>query len=104
MTGNSRRACSVLLMSDMKLQNTDTTNRLNTLTQTKNTIHSIRGLSRPWCVNMGTNASRSEEHTSELQTLIRRSYDVSTLNKTKTLCSNPRETHDRQHNKQLHTQ
>ncbi len=32
----SRVAWSVVKMSDMKLQNTDTTNRLNTLTQMKN--------------------------------------------------------------------
>ncbi len=32
----SRRACSLRNRSAMKLQNTDTTNRLNTLTQMKN--------------------------------------------------------------------
>ena len=58
MMGNNRRDCSMFQMSDMKLQNTDTTNRLNTLTQTKNTIPNSRGLSRPWVVNTGTNASR----------------------------------------------
>ena len=44
MIGNRRRDCSSLQMSAMKLQNTDTTNRLNTLTQTKNTVPSARGL------------------------------------------------------------
>ena len=58
MIGNRRRACASSQMSAMKLQNTDTTNRLNTLTQTKNTVPSARGLSRPWLVNNGTNASR----------------------------------------------
>ncbi len=58
MIGNSRRACSSLQMSAMKLQNTDTTNRLNTLTQTKNTVPSARGLSSPWWVNSGMNPSR----------------------------------------------
>src|SRR5690606_9567339 len=36
MIPNSRRLCSVDQMSAMKLQNTDTTNRLKTLNQTKN--------------------------------------------------------------------
>jgi hypothetical protein len=47
MMGNRRRDCSSLQMSAMKLQNTDTTNRLNTLTQTKNTVPSARGLNSP---------------------------------------------------------
>jgi hypothetical protein len=58
MTGNRRLACSLLQMSAMKLQNTDTTNRLNTLTQTKNSVPSARGLSRPCAVNSGTKQSR----------------------------------------------
>ncbi len=37
MKPNSRLACSLLKRSAMKHQNTDTTNRLKTLIQTKNT-------------------------------------------------------------------
>ena len=58
MTGNSRLACSTLQMSDMKIQNTDTTNRLNTLTQTKNTVPSARGPTSVGSANSGTNANR----------------------------------------------
>ena len=47
MTGNRRRACCWSQMSAMKLQNTDAANRLNTLTQTKNTAPSARGLNKP---------------------------------------------------------
>ena len=36
MKPNSRRACRLLKMSAMKLQKTDTTNRLKTLVQMKN--------------------------------------------------------------------
>ena len=42
MKPKSRRAASVANTSAMKLQNTDTTNRLNTLTQTKNAGASAR--------------------------------------------------------------
>ena len=45
-------------MSDMKIQNTDTTTRLNTLTQTKNTMPSARGLSSPAWVKAGMKASK----------------------------------------------
>ena len=44
-------------MSDMKLQNTDTTNRLNTLTHTKNTVPSNFGDSTG-AANRGTKPSR----------------------------------------------
>ena len=58
MIGNRRRDCASSQMSAMKLQNTDTTNRLNTLTQTKNTVPSTRGPSSPWMANSGTKPSR----------------------------------------------
>jgi hypothetical protein len=58
MIGNRRRACSLLQMSDMKLQNTDTTNRLNTLTHTKNSMPSALGVSNPCPVNSGTKPIR----------------------------------------------
>ena len=48
----------MLQMSVMKIQNTDTTNRLNTLTHTKNRMPSARGESSPCSVNNGTNPSR----------------------------------------------
>src|SRR5690606_535753 len=58
MIGNSRRACAGTQMSDMKIQNTETTNRLNTLTQTKNTVPSVRVPTRPGCANSGTKPTR----------------------------------------------
>ena len=61
MIGNSRLDCSALQMSAMKLQNTDTTNRLKTLTQTKNTVPSARGLSSPSWVNSGMNPNRQSD-------------------------------------------
>ena len=42
----------------MTLQNSDTTNRLNTLAQTKNTTPRVRAPMLSCATNAGTNASR----------------------------------------------
>src|SRR5690606_3283265 len=62
-SGNRRRDCATLQMSVMKIQNTDTTNRLKTLTQTKNSTPSARGESSPDWVNSGTKPSRQAMNT-----------------------------------------
>ncbi len=50
MNPNSRRACSLRNISAMKLQNTDTTNRLKTLIQIKNAWATIAG-AMPDCMS-----------------------------------------------------
>jgi hypothetical protein len=56
MKANMRLACSRSNRSAMKLQNTDTTNRLNTLTQTKKT-RAVQ-TSSAWTRNTTQKASR----------------------------------------------
>ena len=56
--GNMRRACALSKMSAIKLQNSDTTNKLNTLVQMKNTTPSVRAPIRSCARKAGTNANR----------------------------------------------
>ncbi len=57
-SGNNRRAWPLSKTSAMKLQNSETTNRLNTLTQTKNTVPSARAPIRSWATKAGMKPTR----------------------------------------------